>query len=80
MRDASKERDFKVPDGCTITTSQSDVLDDPEIDMVVEMIGGTTEAKDLVFGAMERGKHVVTANKVCAPSALPPPPPHAPLP
>jgi homoserine dehydrogenase len=39
------------------------VISDPEIDIVVELIGGYTLAKDLVLGAIEAGKHVVTANK-----------------
>lgn len=40
-----------------------DVVNDPEVDIVVELIGGTTTAKDLVMQAIESGKHVVTANK-----------------
>lgn len=36
---------------------------DPEIDIVVEVIGGTTVAKDAIFAAIEHGKHIVTANK-----------------
>ena len=36
---------------------------DPDIDIVVELIGGTTIAKELVLEAIENGKHVVTANK-----------------
>lgn len=40
-----------------------DVADDPEVDVLVEMIGGTTTAKDLVLQAIKNGKHVVTANK-----------------
>jgi homoserine dehydrogenase len=39
------------------------VVDNPEIDIIVELIGGTTIAKDLVLKAIENGKHVVTANK-----------------
>ncbi len=39
------------------------VVNDPEIDVVVEVIGGTTVAKDLVMRAIANGKHVVTANK-----------------
>lgn len=39
------------------------VVADPEIDIVVELIGGYTVAKDLVLKAIENGKHVVTANK-----------------
>ena len=40
-----------------------DVAKNPDIDIVVELIGGTTVAKDLVMTALEHGKHVVTANK-----------------
>lgn len=39
------------------------VVRDPEIDIIVELIGGCTVAKDLVLAAIENGKHVVTANK-----------------
>ena len=39
------------------------VAKNPEIDIVVELIGGTTVARDLVMTALEHGKHVVTANK-----------------
>jgi homoserine dehydrogenase len=40
-----------------------DVAKNPDIDIVVELIGGTTVARDLVMTALEHGKHVVTANK-----------------
>ncbi len=40
-----------------------DVAKNPDIDIVVELIGGTTIARDLVMTALENGKHVVTANK-----------------
>ncbi|MBU2984318.1 homoserine dehydrogenase [Saccharophagus degradans] len=39
------------------------VADDPEVDILVELIGGTTVAKELVLRAVRSGKHVVTANK-----------------
>ncbi|RLP54186.1 MAG: homoserine dehydrogenase [Ketobacter sp.] len=39
------------------------VVEDPEIDIVVELIGGTTLAKELVLKAIHNGKHIVTANK-----------------
>ncbi len=39
------------------------VVDDPNVDIVVELIGGTTVAKDLVIRALQNKKHVVTANK-----------------
>jgi len=63
VRDSSKARDFEIPDGCEITENTSDVLNDDEIDVVVEVMGGTTLAKDIVFEALSKGKHVVTANK-----------------
>ncbi len=40
-----------------------DVAEDPEVDILVELIGGTTVAKELVLKAVRNGKHVVTANK-----------------
>jgi len=40
-----------------------DVVKDPDVDVVVELIGGTTVAKELVLEALANGKHVVTANK-----------------
>ena len=40
-----------------------EVVRDPDVDIVVELIGGTTVARQLVMEALEQGKHVVTANK-----------------
>ncbi|MFL5121514.1 MAG: homoserine dehydrogenase [Microvirga sp.] len=62
LRDEAKERATDIEPG-VVTTRMRDLLDDPRIEVVVELIGGTTEAFDLVRGALERGKHVVTANK-----------------
>lgn len=45
------------------TTDFNDILNDPEIDIVIELIGGTTVARDIVLGALNAGKNVVTANK-----------------
>ncbi|TMC67888.1 MAG: homoserine dehydrogenase [Chloroflexi bacterium] len=60
VRDANRPRDAgEVP----ITTDPHAVLDDPEIAIVVEVIGGTEPAGELELGAFDRGKHVVTANK-----------------
>jgi hypothetical protein len=47
------------------------VLDDPEINTVVEVMGGVTDAKEVVFGAIQKGKHVVTANKALLAKHLP---------
>ena len=46
-----------------LTEDAFEVVTDPEIDIVVELIGGYTLAKELVMKAIENGKHVVTANK-----------------
>src|SRR3546814_19228566 len=46
-----------------ITSDIFDVVNNPEVDIVVELIGGYTLAKELVLKAIENGKHVVTAHK-----------------
>lgn len=71
VRDASKKRDFEIPAGCEITTNYDDILKDDSIDMVVEVMGGVDEAKDIVYGAIEGGKNVVTANKALIAKHLP---------
>jgi homoserine dehydrogenase len=48
----------------TVTSDAIAVVDDPEIEIVVELIGGEAVAKDLVMRALANGKHVVTANKM----------------
>jgi len=49
--------------GIDFTTDVFDVVSNPEVDVVVELIGGYDIAKELVLKAIENGKHVVTANK-----------------
>ena len=46
-----------------VTADAREVVDHPDIDIVVELIGGTTVAKELILRAIANGKHVVTANK-----------------
>ena len=46
-----------------LTTDARNVINDPDIDIVVEMIGGETIAKELILAAIENGKQIVTANK-----------------
>ncbi len=54
----------KVTGGaCRVTDDAFAVVADPKIDIVIELIGGCTVAKELVLKAIEAGKHVVTANK-----------------
>ena len=50
-------------EGIALTTDPADVVRDPDIEIVVELIGGADPARGLVLEAVERGKHVVTANK-----------------
>lgn len=47
----------------SLTTDPSELLDDPDIDVIVEVIGGISPAKEYILRALEAGKHVVTANK-----------------
>jgi homoserine dehydrogenase len=61
-------RDLKVPRDCvvddlTLTSNPFDVTDDPEISLVVELVGGCHIAKEVVLRSLQQGKHVVTANK-----------------
>lgn len=46
-----------------MTVTPSDLLENPEIDVIVEVIGGINPAKEYILSALEHGKHVVTANK-----------------
>ncbi len=50
-------------DGITVSTDIFAVAEDPDVHILVELIGGTTVAKELVLKAVANGKHVVTANK-----------------
>lgn len=60
--DITSDRGVKV-DPSMLTTDALAVIDDPEIDVIVEMIGGTKLAKEFVLRALKNGKPVVTANK-----------------
>jgi len=71
VRDASKERDYVLPEGCEVVTDYDSILGDESIDMVVEVMGGTTEAKDIVYASLRAGKDVVTANKALIAAFLP---------
>jgi len=60
--DAETDRGIALDDGVFVTDARQ-VLDDPEIDIILEMIGGEGIAKEFVLRAIENGKHVITANK-----------------
>lgn len=62
-RDLTKER-ISPTDGIKLTDDPFAVVKDPETQIIVELIGGTTPARELVLAAIEGGKHVVTANKM----------------
>jgi len=60
--DIKRDRGIKLSRG-VLTTDADSVISDPDIHIIVELIGGTTIAKDIVLKAIRNGKHVVTANK-----------------
>jgi homoserine dehydrogenase len=62
VRSATRERDAPIPPG-TLTTDARSVVESPEIDVVVEVIGGIEPARTLILAALKAGKPVVTANK-----------------
>ena len=64
VADKDIERAKKITGGkVAVTGEANDVVTDPGIDIVIELIGGYTVAKDFVLKAIANGKHVVTANK-----------------
>ncbi|MBT8045446.1 MAG: homoserine dehydrogenase [Verrucomicrobiae bacterium] len=62
VRDINKARSVDAP-AEKLTTDWQEVVNDPQVDMVVELIGGTTTAFDIVAAALRAGKPVVTGNK-----------------
>lgn len=60
--DPDRKRPVRIPRG-KIIRDAGELINDPSIDIIIELIGGTTIAKDLVLSALRKKKHVVTANK-----------------
>jgi len=60
--DIKRDRGLKLAKG-VLTNNADSLISDPDIHIVVELIGGTTIAKDIMLKAIRNGKHVVTANK-----------------
>ena len=60
--DIKTPRDVRVP-GALLTTELETILNDPEIEIAVELVGGCSVAGDIVRRCLKAGKHVVTANK-----------------
>lgn len=71
VRDVSRKRDFDFPAGAEIVSDPNAIIQDDSIEMVIELMGGVTIAKDVVFGAIAKGKHVVTGNKALIGICLP---------
>lgn len=73
VRDPSKKRELQhlQASQTQFTAKYSDILDDSNINCVVELMGGVDDAKDVVFGAIRAGKHVVTANKALVANFMP---------
>lgn len=63
VRNPDKYTNIKLPSTAQYVTNIDDVLNDESIAIVVELMGGTTFAKDCVEAALKHGKSVVTANK-----------------
>ncbi len=62
VRDPARKRDFTVPPG-VVSGDWRKAVQDPETDLVVELVGGTSTAREMVLAALKAGKPVVTANK-----------------
>jgi homoserine dehydrogenase len=60
--DIKSDRGISI-DPSILTTDALDVINDPDIDIVVELIGGVGKAKEYILAAIDKGKHIVTANK-----------------
>jgi homoserine dehydrogenase len=63
VRDLSKKRAVDLDASVRFTANPDDLVNDPDIDVVVELMGGIDTARGLITRALEAGKHVVTANK-----------------
>jgi homoserine dehydrogenase len=62
VRSLDKARTVQLPDGL-VTTDLESIVQDPEVDIVVEVMGGLEPARSLMLKAIANGKHIVTANK-----------------
>ncbi|AFJ63397.1 homoserine dehydrogenase [Bacillus sp. CN2] len=62
VKDIDKKRDADLPKE-VLTTEVYDVIDDPEVDVIIEVIGGVEQTKQYLLDALKAKKHVVTANK-----------------
>ncbi len=63
VRNKNKKRNIEGLDESIITDDAYEVVNDPQIDIVAELVGGISPAFDLIKTAIKNGKHIVTANK-----------------
>lgn len=59
----AKARQVELPGSCELTSDVSALLNDPEIEILIEVMGGETPALDFMLQAIEKRKHIITANK-----------------
>ncbi len=62
VQNKNKARSISIPQD-RLTEDPWEIVRNPEIDVIIEVIGGVTTTKEYIIEALERGKHVVTANK-----------------
>ena len=63
VRNAQKARTVPLPPGADLTTNPDELINDPEIDVLVELMGGIDAPRTIIDRALDAGKHIVTANK-----------------
>jgi homoserine dehydrogenase len=63
VRDVAKARSVPLPPDAALVTAPRELPEDPEIDVLVELMGGIDHARALIDRALDQGKHIVTANK-----------------
>jgi len=63
VADVKKKRQVQLPGSCELTNDVAAVLSDPEIEVVIEVMGGEQPALDYMLKAIEKHKHIITANK-----------------
>lgn len=63
VRDIKKSRTYALPDGAIVTANPNDLTSDPEISVLVELMGGKDTAYNIICDSLNAGKNIVTANK-----------------
>ncbi|MCM3585046.1 homoserine dehydrogenase [Mesobacillus maritimus] len=62
VKDVNKERDVEI-NPAILTDQVNEIINDPEIDVIIEVMGGVENTKDYMLQAIQNKKHIVTANK-----------------